>query len=123
MEDGPDQDIDVAVVEAGDGVAELLTAELLPLTAEFPVMRSRAGFGSVLRGLLDELQDPVWCQRLAVTETPSGASAWRTALTSAAGEAIAPPSPRPTRWTMRWKPALNAFAITFADRFPSAETY
>ena len=28
-----------------------------------------------------------------------------------------------TRWTMRMKPALNAFAITFADRFPSAETY
>src|SRR4051794_10786469 len=27
------------------------------------------------------------------------------------------------RWTMRWKPALNAFAITFSDRFPSAETY
>jgi putative transposase len=27
-----------------------------------------------------------------------------------------------TRWTMRWKPALNAFAITFADRFPAAET-
>ncbi len=22
-----------------------------------------------------------------------------------------------------WKPALNAFAITFADRFPAAETY
>ena len=28
-----------------------------------------------------------------------------------------------TRWAARWKPALNAFAITFADRFPSAETY
>jgi transposase-like protein len=28
-----------------------------------------------------------------------------------------------TRWTMRWKPALNAFAITFADRFPDAEKY
>jgi len=28
-----------------------------------------------------------------------------------------------TRWTNRWKPALNAFAITFGDRFPSAETY
>ena len=28
-----------------------------------------------------------------------------------------------TRWTMRWKPALNASAITFADRFPAAETY
>jgi putative transposase len=28
-----------------------------------------------------------------------------------------------TKWTMRWKPALNAFAITFADRFPGAETY
>ena len=27
------------------------------------------------------------------------------------------------RWTMRWKPALNAFAITFADRFPAAEEY
>jgi putative transposase len=27
-----------------------------------------------------------------------------------------------TRWTTRWKPALNAFAITFADRFPAAET-
>src|SRR3954471_11713816 len=28
-----------------------------------------------------------------------------------------------TRWTMRWKSALNAFAITFDDRFPAAETY
>jgi transposase-like protein len=28
-----------------------------------------------------------------------------------------------TRWTMRWKPALNAFAITFADPWPAAETY
>lgn len=25
------------------------------------------------------------------------------------------------RWTMRWKPALNAFAITFKDRMPAAE--
>jgi len=24
---------------------------------------------------------------------------------------------------MRWKPALNAFAITFGDRFPAPETY
>jgi putative transposase len=28
-----------------------------------------------------------------------------------------------TRWATRWKPALNASAITFADRFPAAETY
>ena len=28
-----------------------------------------------------------------------------------------------TRWAMRWKPAFNAFAITFGDRFPAAETY
>jgi putative transposase len=28
-----------------------------------------------------------------------------------------------TRWAMRWKPALNAFAITFGDRFPAAESY
>ena len=27
------------------------------------------------------------------------------------------------RWTMRWKPALNAFAITVQDRWPAAETY
>jgi putative transposase len=27
------------------------------------------------------------------------------------------------RWTMRWKPVINAFAITFGDRFPAAETY
>ena len=28
-----------------------------------------------------------------------------------------------TRWATRWKPALNAFAITFGDRWPTAETY
>jgi transposase-like protein len=28
-----------------------------------------------------------------------------------------------TRWTMRWKPVINAFAITFSDRWPGAETY
>ena len=27
------------------------------------------------------------------------------------------------RSTMRRKPALNAFSITFADRYPAAETY
>ena len=27
------------------------------------------------------------------------------------------------RWATRWQPALNAFAITFGDRFPGAETY
>jgi len=27
------------------------------------------------------------------------------------------------RWAMRWKPALNAFAITFADRMPAAENH
>lgn len=26
-----------------------------------------------------------------------------------------------TRWAMRWKPALNAFAVTFADRMPTAQ--
>lgn len=28
-----------------------------------------------------------------------------------------------TRWAVRWKPALNAFAITFADRMPAAEDH
>jgi putative transposase len=27
------------------------------------------------------------------------------------------------RWIMRWKPVINAFAITFGDRWPVAETY
>ena len=27
------------------------------------------------------------------------------------------------RWLMRWKPILNAFAITFGDRWPVTETY
>jgi putative transposase len=27
------------------------------------------------------------------------------------------------RWTMRWKPVINAFAITFGERWPGAETY
>jgi putative transposase len=26
------------------------------------------------------------------------------------------------RWPMRCKPALSAFAVTFADRMPAAET-
>lgn len=33
-----------------------------------------------------------------------------------------PKGTRQTRWTIRWKPALNAFADTFADRLPAAET-
>jgi putative transposase len=28
---------------------------------------------------------------------------------------------RPDTMGVRWKPALNAFAITFADRMPAAE--
>jgi putative transposase len=28
-----------------------------------------------------------------------------------------------TRWMMRWKAVINAFAITFGDRWPAAETY
>lgn len=27
------------------------------------------------------------------------------------------------RWTMRWQPVINAFAITFSDRWPATETY
>jgi hypothetical protein len=27
------------------------------------------------------------------------------------------------RWTVRWKPVINAFAITFSDRWPAAENY
>lgn len=34
---------------------------------------------------------------------------------------MAPKGTGQARWTMRWKPALNAFAVTFADRMPAAE--
>jgi len=46
---------------------------------------------------------------------PSRRCTWSPAASTrkAAGQA---------RWTMRWKPALNAFAVTFADRMPAAET-
>jgi len=27
------------------------------------------------------------------------------------------------RWTVRWMPVINAFAITFSDRWPGAESY
>lgn len=36
--------------------------------------------------------------------------------------ALDPKATGQTRWAMRWKPALNAFATTFADRMPAAET-
>ena len=36
---------------------------------------------------------------------------------------LTPIGPDRTRWAMRWKAALNGFAITFGDRFPAAETY
>jgi hypothetical protein len=44
------------------------------------------------------------------------------------GEDVAPRRVRAAgagraRWTMRWKPVINAFAITFGDRWPDAETY
>jgi hypothetical protein len=37
--------------------------------------------------------------------------------------ALDPTGKGQARWTMRWKPALNAFATTFADRWPAAKTY
>ena len=33
----------------------------------------------------------------------------------------APKGTGQSRWVMRWNPALNAFAITFADRMPEPE--
>ena len=32
------------------------------------------------------------------------------------------PSRTARRWPVRWKPEINAFAITFDDRRPAAET-
>jgi len=28
-----------------------------------------------------------------------------------------------TRWMMRWKPVINAFAVTYGDRWPTADSY
>ena len=35
------------------------------------------------------------------------------------GWVVDPKGTGQTRWAVRWKPALNAFAITFADRMPT----
>jgi transposase-like protein len=40
----------------------------------------------------------------------------------AANQILRPTGGGRARWTMRWKPALNAFAITFAGRFKKAPT-
>ena len=40
-----------------------------------------------------------------------------------ATRALDPKGTGQTRWAVRWKPALNAFAITFADRMPAAENH
>jgi transposase-like protein len=37
--------------------------------------------------------------------------------------ALDPTGTGQTRWAVRWKPALNAFAITFKDRMPAAENH
>jgi len=37
------------------------------------------------------------------------------------GPVLDPKGTGQTRWAMRWKPAPNAFAITFSDRMPAAE--
>ena len=34
---------------------------------------------------------------------------------------LAPKGLRQTRWVTRWKPVLNAFAVTFETRMPAAE--
>jgi glycosyltransferase involved in cell wall biosynthesis len=39
------------------------------------------------------------------------------------GRSLDPTGRGRARWATRWKPALNAFSITFEDRFPAAETY
>ncbi len=36
--------------------------------------------------------------------------------------ALDPKGTGQTRWAVRWKPAPNAFAVTFTDRMPAAET-
>ncbi len=63
---------------------------------------------------------------------PAGGQSRPAAISGRAGRAevpllvtrsLDPTATGRTRWTMRWKPALNAFAITFGDRFPGAETY
>jgi hypothetical protein len=47
----------------------------------------------------------------------------RLRLLAVGGWALDPTGRGQACWAMRWKPAINAFAITFGDRFPAAETY
>ncbi|WP_092555956.1 hypothetical protein [Actinoplanes derwentensis] len=60
------------------------------------------------------------------TTMPAGqqAGGHHTLLTAfAVTRSLDPTGAGRTRWTMRWKPAIDAFAITFSDRWPGAETY
>lgn len=55
-------------------------------------------------------------------------SDWRLTNPRFTGENLVTRSLDPTgtgraRWATRWKPVINAFAVTFGDRFPAAETY
>jgi len=63
---------------------------------------------------------PAGSPPMPATRATAAASSWPS---SSRSPRLDPTGTGRTRWTMRWKPALNAFAITFGDRFPAAETY
>jgi len=79
-----------------------------------PARSARWGSGRTIRGEV--------ISRLVLGAQP-GESGFVPGVLLAGTRSLDPNGTGRTRRTMRWKPALNAFAITFADRFPSAETH
>src|SRR5665213_1090525 len=86
-----------------------------------PGLRHRDPHGDLLDECDRELERPLSASDQGPQPLPHRAGSVEVALP---GDPITRPHRhRRARWTMRWKPALNAFAITFADRFPAAEDY
>jgi len=113
------------------------TARHLPLSVHMPMAAEATSIPTISSGNLGRRRQPIsgtqtaraLCEVRAsgALSVPAGGQGpW--ALPHRAGRHEVPvsgyPVPRPkgtgqTRWATRWKPALNAFAITFADRMPT----
>jgi putative transposase len=64
-------------------------------------------------------QGPVPARRASRGHFPNEQSAMKTLYLVV--RSLDPKGTGQTRWAIRWKPALNAFAITLSDRMPAAE--
>ena len=90
-----------------------------------PMLNTITSIGPMLASMCstNAIESPVARYRRAVKvrgHFPSTQAAMKTLYLVT--RALDPKGTGQTRWAVRWKPALNAFAITFADRMPAVET-